>query len=175
VSDPARRISGEGAQRCRHTLDSPRARQNSSSTPPSPAERIDDRDPCLAELLFHLDGEQTWAGAVLPSALAENSPQEVRSPESRRACFQVCAVPATAGVDAGRPPPSDRSTLLGARGSFEQGAAWVTTQPKTTDEHPASRPRVLFLGGVVEGEPTLHRVELRLGVLAARVAEMPMF
>jgi len=42
-------------------------------------ERIDDRDPCLTELLLHLGGEQTRAGAVLTSALAGNRPQEVRS------------------------------------------------------------------------------------------------
>ena len=77
-------LAARRAQRCRHTLDSPRARQNSSPTQPPPTERIDDRDPCLAELLFHLDGEQTWAGAVLPSALSGNRPQEVRSPASRR-------------------------------------------------------------------------------------------
>jgi hypothetical protein len=26
-----------------------------------PQEQVDDRDPCLAELFFHLAGEQTWA------------------------------------------------------------------------------------------------------------------
>jgi hypothetical protein len=53
-------LAAREPSRWRTRLDSPRARQNSSSTRPPPLRNgSDDRDPCLAELLLHLGGEQT--------------------------------------------------------------------------------------------------------------------